>query len=788
MGISKLIIDSSVRAQLFVLAVGLGLALALALALGGEVDVASADPEYLNHAYQDDAKELCGDSFDGCGSFCIYGSCTACTKCCQCHGMCTVSQLQDVCVEPGDAPGDPCKRTERRFVDVQEECNQHERTEADGSEQCNDGGGITCGERYDCAPCLDGHWEVYTLRNGTVFQDEENPDPDDADFFGGIQWDFETPYGGKALLFGRLPDPVAHHCSADGFEYDVHPIAVGPLPTTTPQAVYPDDFGDVTRRVRGIGSDSGQPTPAPIKSFGREGSGAPIFKLVKPTGTDWQAEIEVRLSSFDQDEDTLQYRKWAYNGFKPDEFDVPYLDLPLAMGSENKSRILWIYDAGAWSFQVRKLDEDDEPGPGSRVRTALFGMNELTNEVVYPEDITLAVAPLPTPLPTLEGGATRPSSPSIVEIEQYEDVYPHTPKATTRNPDPVTVNNYRVKVTLDAEYTGGVEYRYWTYSGVGFGRVEPEWETATVRGLNFDVDISPSELHGVVVPEEQGRALLFSFQVRQVASAVVSEPSAAFATVVWSFRPYEVPDWANQEPWPQAQVSDCTDGGRYWSVRRQKYTYSNGAYGVRYNSAYRNRLNVKGERYGQGDAQREFDVVKLCVKIFKDQEYGAEYDPDTGDFIRFLTVAADDPDVSWEYTTAWDGVYVESADGRERWCFWEGQYDPDDDKEALMAWHRFDLAGASKDYYGHFEIEPFPVVEPGVLNGQPQERLATDDPDNVPLYAFRLQVRYWYKGRPSHARWDISPTYGAEEVNPKGIRADSHSDSMRSLEYCGQQP
>lgn len=726
--VTRLVVESSARAQLFALAIVLGVA--LALAWGGEVGVVEANPDQKNHRM----RSFCGSGYDGCGEWCLYANCLECTQGCECWETCEYSCRTRQCDERDPDTGGCVKHVWAPST-CSRNCNFTRRTDENPDLNCDGGEGVTCGPREDVAPCVEGKWEVHGWRGGRAVRDRSNPDPTDADFFGGLTWDFESPYFGKALLFGTLPRRIAAHCSNDGFQDHGVPVEghTG-LVAPTPVAEYVDDFNDVARRVRRIERTAGQPTPAPLKSFAREGMGAPYFRLTKPDGTDNEAVIKVLLSSFDRDEDTLQYRRWAYSGFKPDLLKTPYRNLPLVSGSDNVSRSLYIPGSGAWSFQVRKLDEDDEPSPGSKVRTAMFGMNAVIQTRLDWEDLELEDPPAPTPLPTLTGGATRPEAPVIVDVEQNRSVYPHTPEATAWNPNPTPVRNYAVTVTLGGDYDGDIEYRYWTYSGNGFGDGEPEWEAATVSGRMFPVAIPLTAVHPVIGVEEQGRPILLSFEARQVDGGVASEPSVGFVALVWSFRPYELPAWSR--PWLPPSIA-----GQGRGVQGQ------GAL-----SALLRKRNAYGSRVRKDHT--------LLWKFGTRQGDGVSYGP---------PVDPNHSGLKWEYTVAWQGSYMTLTDGSQV-CF---DFRGDAIEPELFNWQSYEggwRRPTSRASYMNSNWFPF----------------YTDDPVNVPIRAIRVAFRYLYKGKYSEmSTWRWWPTtYGYSDDVGDTVVGDSHSRSSLNVVQC----
>ena len=512
------------------------LALGIAAVWGGLLpEPAAADPDYKGHKAR---TEFCGDDYDGCGQFCIYGNCTACTQCCTCWETCerTFSCTRTRC-DARDDEGN-CTSTERYRTTCTERsrCNFVERTEADGPGECEDGGGFTCAcQKYkrcytdggrrvrdctpcprsnedtrDCAPCLSDSWEVYGWRGGQPLGTPDDP----------LEWDFKSPYLGLALNFGRIRDQGKIYCSDEEFAVfglEIDEFQVGPpghvagFPTKDPSY--------------------NPPSASAPKTFAAEGAEAPyLLKLTKPENQDRQAVLEVRYGSFDRDSDTLQYRFWPYFGEKPPAAEVPYIDLPLAVGRTNLSSAINVGgSAGRYSFQIRKLDENDVPSPGSRVLTEWFGMDSTVRRPFPAGGLTPVPVTVGTPLPPLEGGLTRPAQPEIDDIDQDE---------TSNNP-------YRVQIELEEDYSGTIQYRYWKYSGHGFNvhdrPATANWTTAAVTNKKFVVVIPDSEL--IAVRDGQGSPTLFAFQVRQLVGFEESLASPTVVKAVWSFEPVSLPAW-----------------------------------------------------------------------------------------------------------------------------------------------------------------------------------------------------------------------------------------------------
>ena len=243
------------------------------------------------------------------------------------------------------------------------------------------------------------------------------------------------------------------------------------------------------------------------------GVGAPVLDGVNLLGG-----LVVRLPVSGDLGDGLQYRYWPYSGFVPIEIRVPYRAL---------SGDVTVRDPGLYSFQVRSVNAEGKPSPGSNVvHQVVDGAGMLAvNPTVVVRGLVPGLTPSPplvTPLPTLESGG-RPVTPVILSVVPDPDV------------------DGKVEVTVQAGYVHELEYRWWHHSGFGPRVGSYEWVHVHPVAGKFSIDGLPVQLDPSLPPGAwSGGELpfLFDFQLRSVTlDGVSSELSDVVVQTLWVLVP-----------------------------------------------------------------------------------------------------------------------------------------------------------------------------------------------------------------------------------------------------------
>ena len=243
------------------------------------------------------------------------------------------------------------------------------------------------------------------------------------------------------------------------------------------------------------------------------GVGAPVLDGVNLLGG-----LVVRLPVSGDLGAGLQYRYWPYSGFVPIEIRVPYRAL---------SGDVTVRDPGLYSFQVRSVDADGEPSPGSNVvHQVVDGAGMLAvDPAVVVRGLVPGLTPSPplvTPLPTLESGV-RPVTPVILSVVPDPDV------------------DGKVEVTVQAGYVHELEYRWWHHSGFGPRVGSYEWVHVHPVAGKFSIDGLPVQLDPSLPPGAWSGgelSFLFDFQLRSITlDGVSSELSDVVVQTLWVLVP-----------------------------------------------------------------------------------------------------------------------------------------------------------------------------------------------------------------------------------------------------------